>query len=304
MLVGMLIPRPITVTGPFVVAPALSVALTAPDSGLVGRVYVREGTRVEAGMPLLQVRDLDLERAALATARQADSLAARIGQARAAGRTAEVARLEADRATEAARLAGMTATQRDLTIRALVPGIVVTHRPERLAGQWVQLGDRLIELGQPDSLDLRIALVGAGATRVQTGQPVRLVFHADARDRRRARDRRGPVEHGGGGGRRGPRRHARQRTVAARHDRRSQRHAPAVEPLGGALVGGAEAGADGSVVVDGRTGGRAGRADGRTGGRADGRTGGTRDAARVTSRQAVIPSAARDLLTRGSITAE
>ena len=180
ILAGALIPRPITVAGPFVVAPALSVALTAPDSGLVGRVFVREGTRVEAGMPLVQVRDLDLEREALTTGRRADSLAARVAQARAAGANGDVARLEAERASDAARLEGMTATQRDLTVRALVPGIVVTHRPEQLIGRWVGLGERLIELGQPDSLELRIALAGAGATLVRAGQPVRLVFHADA----------------------------------------------------------------------------------------------------------------------------
>ena len=180
LLAGLLIPRPITVTGPFVIAPALSVALTAPDSGLVGRVYVRAGTRVAAGMPLVQVRDLDLEREALATARRADSLAARVSQARAAGAAGEVARLEAERATDTARLEGMTATQRDLTVRALVPGVVVTRRPEELMGRWVGLGERLIELGQPDSLELRIALTGAGATRVRPGQAVRLLFHADA----------------------------------------------------------------------------------------------------------------------------
>jgi putative peptide zinc metalloprotease protein len=180
LLIGALIPRPITVTGPFVVAPALSVRLTAPDSGLVGRVYVREGTRVEAGMPLVQVRDLNLERETMITSRQADSLSVRVAQARARDRAAEVARLEAERATDAARLDGMTAAQRDLTVRALVPGIVVTHRPEQLTGQWVDLGAPLIELGQPDSLEVRIALTDAGATQVRPGQPVRLVFHADA----------------------------------------------------------------------------------------------------------------------------
>jgi multidrug resistance efflux pump len=130
-------------------------------------------------MPLLQVRDLDLERAALETGRRVDSLAARETQARAAGRADETARLEAERATEAARLDGMTAEQRLLTLRALVPGIVVTSRPERLTGRWVDLGQRLIELGQPDSLEIRIALAGAGATQVRAGQRARLVFHAD-----------------------------------------------------------------------------------------------------------------------------
>jgi putative peptide zinc metalloprotease protein len=181
LLVGALIPRPITVTGAFAVAPALSVRLTAPDSGIVAGVFVREGARVEAGMPLLQVRDLDLERAALETGRRVDSLAAREAQARAAGRADETARLEAERATESARLEGMAAEQRLLTLRALVPAIVVTYRPERLTGQWVDLGQRLIELGQPDSLEVRIALAGAGATQVRTGQRARLVFHVDGR---------------------------------------------------------------------------------------------------------------------------
>jgi putative peptide zinc metalloprotease protein len=179
LVAGALVPRPITVGGAFAVAPAVWLPLTAPDSGLVARVYVREGTRVDAGMPVIQVRDLDLERAALATARRVDSLAARETQARAAGRTDEVARLEAERATDAARLAGMSAEQRSLTVRALAPGVVVTARPEELDGQWVSLGQRLLELGQPDSLEVRIALAGAGATQVRVGQPARLVFYAD-----------------------------------------------------------------------------------------------------------------------------
>jgi len=179
IVAGAVIPRPITVTGGFAVAPALSVPLTAPDSGLVARVYVRGGTRVEAGMPLLVVRDLDLERAVLATGRVVDSLEARESQARAAGRSDEVARLEAERATDQARLAGMAVEQRALTVRALVPGTVTTPRPEELTGRWVSLGERLVELGQPDSLEIRIALTGAGATQVRPGQPARLVFHAD-----------------------------------------------------------------------------------------------------------------------------
>ena len=179
LVVGALVPRPITVGGDFAVAPALWLTLTAPDSGLVARVYVREGTRVEAGMPVIQVRDLDLERATLATARRVDSLEAREAQARAAGQSGEVARLEAERATDAARLEGMSVEQGALTLRALAPGVIVTPRPEELTGQWVSLGQRLVELGQPDSLEIRIALAGAGATQVRVGQPVRLVFYAD-----------------------------------------------------------------------------------------------------------------------------
>jgi putative peptide zinc metalloprotease protein len=179
LLAGAVIPRPITVTGDFAVAPALAVALTAPDSGLVAEVYVREGTRVEPGMPLLQIRDLDLERAILSTERRADSLAARATAARAAGRPDETARLEAARGQDAARLAGMRIEQQALTVRAPAAGIVVSSRPEQLTGRWVALGERVLALGQPDSLEVRMGLSGAGASAVRVGQPARLVYHAD-----------------------------------------------------------------------------------------------------------------------------
>ena len=163
LLVGILVPRPITVSGPFTAAPTLSIPLTAPDSGVVYRVYVREGTRVDAGMPVLEIRDLELERLAAAARRLVDSLAGRESQARATGRAGEMARLSAERATAEARLAGFLAELRTLVLLAPSDGIVVTARPEELVGQWVGLGEHLLELGLPGSLELRIALADAGA---------------------------------------------------------------------------------------------------------------------------------------------
>ena len=59
-----LAPWPITVTGPFVVSPAASGILVAPDSGVVVEVLVSEGSRVGAGRPLALIRNLELEREA------------------------------------------------------------------------------------------------------------------------------------------------------------------------------------------------------------------------------------------------
>ena len=56
--------------------------------------------------------------------------------------------------------------------------MVVTPRPEELAGRWVSNGEVVLQLGQPDSVEVRIALAGAGATLVQPGQPVRLLSGA------------------------------------------------------------------------------------------------------------------------------
>ena len=179
VVLGAIVPRPITVTGAFVAAPSRLIPLTSPDSGVVGRVFAREGTRVSAGAPLVEIRDFALERSALASQRSVDSLAAREAQARAAGRLAELARLEAERAAEDARLAGLRADQENLTVRAVGDGTVLTVRPEEMAGRWVDRGQSLLRLGLPDSVEVRVALAGSGSTLVRAGQPLRLIFHSD-----------------------------------------------------------------------------------------------------------------------------
>jgi putative peptide zinc metalloprotease protein len=181
ILLGAIVPRPLTVRGSFAAAPARLMPLTSPDSGVVAHVYARQGTRVEPGVPLMDIRDFDLERNALAASRATDSLEARIAQARAAGRSGEIARLEAERAVQVARLAGLAADRENLTVRAVGSGTVLTRRPEELEGAWVDRGQPLIEVGTPDSVEVRVALTGAGSTLVKPGQPMELIFHADGR---------------------------------------------------------------------------------------------------------------------------
>ena len=187
VLMGMVVPWPVTVTGRFAAAPALSIPLVAPEDGIVDRVLVREGTRVRVGAPLVEIRNLSLERRAAASQRIADSLANREAQARALGRGDDIGRLEAERLAEATRLSGMRAALASLRLRAVWDGVVMTARPEELAGRWVEAGDRVLEVGQPDSVELRIALAGAGASRVQPGQPVELMPYADPGARVRTR---------------------------------------------------------------------------------------------------------------------
>ena len=86
----------------------------------------------------------------------------------------------------------------------------MTARPEELAGRWVEAGDRVLEVGQPDSVELRIALAGAGASRVRPGQPVELI--SVRRSRHPHADAVGTVAAAGTAGERpGPRPHGRRR---------------------------------------------------------------------------------------------
>jgi putative peptide zinc metalloprotease protein len=184
---GFLLPWPITVSAPLVVAPSLSIPLTAPDSGMVERVQVREGSRVPAGAPLLHIRNLELERQLLSHQRVADSLAIRSAGARARNQVGDMSLIDAARSVEEARVAGLRERVAALGIRALSSGVVVTPRPEELAGRWVSNGEVVLQLGQPDSVEVRIAITGAGATLVKAGQPVRLLSRATLEPPLRAR---------------------------------------------------------------------------------------------------------------------
>lgn len=174
-----IIPWNLTASGHFVLAPARTLDLVAPDSGVVAEVFVREGTRVPAGAPVARIVVWSLERELVSTARQVDSLSIAASRARAMNQAAIVARLDDERAAASARLDGLQARIDALTLRARWSGVVTTARVEEQAGRSVNAGDRILSIATVDSLEARVALDGAGATRVRAGQTVRLVTLAD-----------------------------------------------------------------------------------------------------------------------------
>ena len=179
LLLSAVLPAPLTTGGTFTAAPVLTHVLTAPDSGVVAQVTVREGTRVEAGAPLVRLLDLDAERERVAWERAADSLGARRAQALARGTAAAAERLGAEQAAAGAQLAALRGRLDALTVRARARGEVTTPRPEELLGRRLEGGDTILTLSDVDSVELRIALDGAGAALARPGQPVNLVSHAD-----------------------------------------------------------------------------------------------------------------------------
>lgn len=179
-VLGVAVPWPITVTGAFTAAVPLAISLKAPEAGVVAAVSVSEGTRVPAGAQLVTLRNVALEERALDLGRLADSLAALEVGARALGRTDQARRLEAERTAQEAELAGVQARLQALTLRAPIAGIVLTPRVEEAVGRWIARGEAAVELGEPDSVELRIALARAGATLVRPGQPAALITYAGA----------------------------------------------------------------------------------------------------------------------------
>src|SRR5207249_3435289 len=178
-VLGVVVPWPITVGGAFTAAAPLELDLKAPEGAVVVQARAAEGTRVAAGAPVLVFRDPDLERRAIGVRRLADSLAALEGAARAVGRTDEARRLEAERAEQEARAAGLEVRRQALTLRSPVTAVVLTPRLQELVGRRFPSGAVAVRLGTPDSVELRVVLERAGATLVRPGQPVAVIAYAD-----------------------------------------------------------------------------------------------------------------------------
>jgi len=175
----MLLPWTLTSGGSLVVRPAESQTVTAADSGVIDQVFVSEGARVDAGAPLIRLVNRTFEGELLSAGRLLDSLTSSEAAARAAGRAGDAERFAAERASALAQFGGLERRMAAMTIRAPVPGVVASPRPEYLQGRAVGAGDSLLTLATLDSVELRIALSSGGATRVRPGQTVHAISYGD-----------------------------------------------------------------------------------------------------------------------------
>ncbi|HEX6644110.1 MAG TPA: HlyD family efflux transporter periplasmic adaptor subunit [Gemmatimonadales bacterium] len=172
----LVVPWPITVSGEFAVLPPELRELTAPEAAVVSQVLAGEGMQVAAGAPLLRLRNLELERDAIAAARTADSLGRLARRARAAGNVAAAAEYEAEHRSGEAIARGLGDRAGALVLRAASAGAVLTERPEELLGRRVAAGEPLLVTGDAAHTEARALLHGAGASLVRPGQAVRLAL--------------------------------------------------------------------------------------------------------------------------------
>jgi multidrug efflux pump subunit AcrA (membrane-fusion protein) len=174
------LPWTLTTSGRFVVTPVSTMEVTAPDSGVIAAVFVREGVQVPTGAALARLVDRDLEREMLAAARAVDSVTVATSRARAAQSSGTLERLEAERSAAVARFTALQARIDALTLRARWTGTVTTPRVQEVEGRRVEAGDAIMRLATLDTLEARVALARAGAASVRTGQVVHLIAYGDA----------------------------------------------------------------------------------------------------------------------------
>ncbi|HKW48662.1 MAG TPA: HlyD family efflux transporter periplasmic adaptor subunit, partial [Gemmatimonadaceae bacterium] len=173
------LPWPLVSSGSVLVVPATTRVVTAADSGVISDVLVAEGERVAAGAPIIELVDYQLARDRLGINRALDSLAIAELTARASGRTASAEAMAATRRSQEALWSALERRVERLKLRAPIAGLVATVHPEDLVGRQVRPGDTLLVLSALDTIELRIALKGAGATRVRSGDVVRVVAYSN-----------------------------------------------------------------------------------------------------------------------------
>ena len=143
-------------------------------SGVIDRIFVREGSPVERGAPIAHLRDDEL-RAQLGAAVAAQSAAERRAAMAAARGDAAEERLQRLRSGVLRREADVLDEQiRSAVVRAPVAGIVLTPRPEERIGTRAEAGDLIATVGRTDSLELELSVDQRDVTRVHVGDEVRV----------------------------------------------------------------------------------------------------------------------------------
>lgn len=173
------LPWPITASGRFQVGPAMRADVVAQEEGIVLRVLVSEGDRVEEGQLIGITRSPVLERAAADERRITDSLDLLAARERGSGSAGASRAYEAERDESRARLDGLRQRLSSLTLRSPIAGVVATPRLEESIGRRLAPGERFAIVLSVDSVDVRIALPGAGAGLIMPGQQARLISYAN-----------------------------------------------------------------------------------------------------------------------------
>ena len=161
-----------SVSGRFLLEPANRAVVRAVTPGIVTAVYATEGKAVEAGIPLLQLRNIPLQsRLALSKANyqmateRANSAVLHFGNVGAVLRQRDL--------LEAQNLA-LTAQAAKLNLASPISGTVVTPRMEDQLGSYVTQGTDLVEVADLGVMRARIYVSEYEMSKFQVGSKARI----------------------------------------------------------------------------------------------------------------------------------
>jgi len=174
LLVGLFLPLwRDGVDGRFVLEPYRRAVLRAQVPGMVAAVYVDEGQVVNAGAPLMRLRNLKLESEAAQTTADLRVASARATQAELHYAELGPARNERQRLAESSRQLAEQVSL--LQINSPIAGVIVTPQVGDLLGSYLESGNEAVEIADLSTLRVRIYVREVDVHKVQTGAHARLL---------------------------------------------------------------------------------------------------------------------------------
>jgi len=134
-----LVPFPYSFRAPGVVMATQRVVLVTKAAGRVAAVLAKPGGQVQAGQPLVQLQNSELDLALAAAQARLDEVNVRFLQAMKEN-SADIAPLTALRASAEAQFSKLNADKTNLIVRAPFSGVWVSPQMEERVGSWLERG--------------------------------------------------------------------------------------------------------------------------------------------------------------------
>ena len=152
---------------------AVQTPARAGIAGIVETVWVREGEGVTRGAPVAELRNEELLRRIRRTEAELDMAERQALAADARGESGEaaLARVRTAELEDALSLLRQEATRSRIVAPAA--GVVLTPRMDERVGDWLQAGQPVAGVGDPDWMEVELQLSQADVGTVSMGDPVR-----------------------------------------------------------------------------------------------------------------------------------
>lgn len=153
--------------------------VAAPMEGVVEKVLVEPNARVEKGQPLVRLQDLEArnrfdvanEALKVANARYSKALQESFDDPKS---RAELATLKAEAELRDVERAFAKQKLDKIVLRAAHDGLVIFNDPNEWAGRPVRTGERIMQLADPASREVRVQLPVDDAIVLEAGAPMKL----------------------------------------------------------------------------------------------------------------------------------
>lgn len=178
------IPVPLTALAPAEIVAAAPSVVAAPIDGVVRDILVSPGTMVKAGTPLVQFvdtklrndRDIALKAKSVAELRYFKALQSALSVHK---DLEEIGIAQGEIAVATAELNAADEMLSRTEVKADKDGLAIFSSPTDWIGKPVQIGERIMEIGDPANVEMRIDLPVSDAVALKLGSPVGLFLDGD-----------------------------------------------------------------------------------------------------------------------------